>query len=333
MLGNNKQIVQSICAIVIFALAFWGIHYTSDWAAYRHYFDNPGESRDFFFGLLSEYFKGKNYSFEMLYRVYISLIALSYVYLFNKIKSNPIVLVLTLLIFNYVAMGNQIRFFLAFPCCLLAFYEFLEKKYILTVIFLTISILNHKTAILLFSALIGFNFFAYKLKPNKQIIIIILSNIAIYILLNYISSFDEKYNAYNTVNRLSSFLGGIFNVFPYLFPIYFIYRINKKIKKGIMTGNSVVYRFLYVCSIAPTAFLFSGIYIQVLTNRFIIAFLPIWLGYFLYVNKNIKTQNQTSKTLIFTLMLISVWNFIVKPLLGFNEYFIETALMLDSYSL
>lgn len=48
MLGNNKQIVQSICAIVMFALAFWGIHYTSDWAAYRHYFDNPGESRDFF---------------------------------------------------------------------------------------------------------------------------------------------------------------------------------------------------------------------------------------------------------------------------------------------
>lgn len=331
MPGNIKNIIQCIIAVLIFTLAFWGIHYTSDWAAYLYFFDHPENSRDFFFGLIAEYFKGEKYTFEMLYRFYILMIALSYVYLFNKIKSNPIILVLVLIVFNYVAMGNQIRFFLAFPCCLLAFYEILDKKYVYSIVLLSISVLNHKSSILLLSILIGFNFFAYKLSSNKQISLMILLNIVFYVLLNYISLFDDKYNEYNTANRLSSFLGGIFNVFPYLFPLYFIYRINKKINKRIIGRNSIVYRFLYVCSIAPIAFLFSGIYVQILTNRFIIAFLPIWFGYFIYVKKYLKIGKEPSKAMIFTIGLISAWTFILKPLLGFNEYFKEIALMLYSY--
>lgn len=333
MSGNQKQIIQSIVAILIFAIAFWGIHYTSDWDTYRHYFNNPEDSRDYFFGLLAEYFKGQNYSFEMLYRFYISLIAFSYVYLFNKIKTNPIGLVLIILIFNYVAVGNQIRFYLAFPLCLLAFYEFIRKKYILTVLFLTISVLNHKSTIILFSVLLGFNIFAYKLKTYKQIILIIVLNIIIYILLNYISSFDEKYFAYNTAYKLSSFLGGLFNIFPYLYPIYIIFQINKHIKKVHSDGNHIVYKFLYVCSIAPTVFLLSGLFVQVLANRFIMTFLPFWIGYFIYVGKSQRIKYSTSNALKVTILIISIWTFLASPLLGLEEYFFETALMLDSYSL
>lgn len=328
---------QSFFAFIVFILAYWGITYTSDWDAYIDFFNHPENSRDPMFAFLSTFFKNRGYTFIDLYRCYILLISFFYIRLFKSINVNPLLLIFVLVIFNYVAIGNQIRFYLAFPLILLSFFEFVKKKYVLAALFFILSILEHKSVIILFTILITFKFLVYRLSATKQIILIILANIIIFFLLNYSSSFDEKYNDYQNINKISSLAGGVFNIIPYLFPMYSCLRINKALrKKNPEFRDKSIYEFLYTCSVAPTVFLISGLYVQVLANRFIIAFLPIWFAFFIYTHRcsfQKKTKRTVSTMAGTSTVILIFWKFCLMPQLGFVDYFMETYLMLLSYSI
>ncbi|MFR1241750.1 MAG: hypothetical protein ACLSDJ_11595, partial [Butyricimonas faecihominis] len=175
----------------------------------------------------------------------------------------------------------------------------------------------------------------YRLSLKKQMLLILLANIIIFFLLNFSDSFDEKYDDYQSAGNISSLAGGIFNVVPYLLPIYSCVRISKILgKKAPELKDKPIYEFLYTCSIAPMVFLMSGLYVQVLANRFVITFLPIWFAFFIYVHRH-PLQKRTKKTISImawtSIMILIFWMFCLMPQLGFVDYFIETYLMLSSY--
>ncbi|WP_065219912.1 MULTISPECIES: EpsG family protein [Butyricimonas] len=335
--AKTKLFWQSIFAAVIFVLAYWGINYMSDWEGYEHFFYYPEKSRDVLYAFLSEIFKDKGYSFTDLYKFHILLISFSYICLFKSLKINPILIVLVSLAFNYVAIGNQIRYYLAFPLTLYAFLRWVKKEYIFAIILLIISVLEHKSAIILFSVLAIFRKYLYKCSFQKQFLLILLANVIIFFLFDYSSSFDEKYDDYKKISQISSLTGGVFNVMPYLLSIYSCVKINNMFRKGdLELTRSPNYIFLYTCSIAPTVFLFSGLYIQILANRFIIAMFPIWIAFFIYSFRN-STLKKTRKTISMmawiSMIVLMFWKFCLNPLLGIVDYFVEMYLMLSSYQI
>lgn len=334
---NRKHLLFSyIVAFLLLILPFWGLHYISDWDAYNYFFTNPSASRDYFFSVLANLFRENGLDFESLYRFNIFLIGISYLWLFRKTNADLIVLAIVAIFFNYVAIGNQIRFFLAYPCCLLSFYYFINKKYWICFVLLTFSIINHKTVIILFATLATTNILLYKFSPTKQIIYIIVANFAMFFMLNYTLSFDEKYTDYLSSNRISSLAGGAFNVFPYLFPIYYTFILNRMIRKfncGLAANK--LYKFLYSSAIATCIFLVSGLQVQVLSNRFIVSFLPIWISLFSFVYTNTPrvVGLKAKKYILYTVLIVFLWIFVVKPSLGYNGYINEAILMISSYSL
>lgn len=326
---------QSFFAFIVFVLAYWGVTYTSDWDGYIFFFNHSEMSRDPMFAFLSEFFKNRGYTFIDLYKFHIILISFFFIYIFKSTRVNPLLLIFISIVFNYVAIGNQIRFYLAFPLVLLAFFELVTKRYVLTVLLFIIAILEHKSVIILFAVLVVFKFLVYRLSLKKQMLLILLANIIIFFLLNFSDSFDEKYDDYQSAGNISSLAGGIFNVVPYLLPIYSCVRISKILgKKAPELKDKPIYEFLYTCSIAPMVFLMSGLYVQVLANRFVITFLPIWFAFFIYVHRH-PLQKRTKKTISImawtSIMILIFWMFCLMPQLGFVDYFIETYLMLSSY--
>lgn len=334
--NNSYSLLCIILALVVLILPYWGIHYTSDWKAYNYYFEHPSESRDYFFSILATFFGEHGYVYEDLYKFNILLIGFCYLFLFRKTNTNPILLALITVGINYVALGNQIRFFLAFPCCVLSFYFFIDKKYINSILLIVFAILNHKTTLILFSILLLSSIIIYKSKTSKQALYLVIANVIIYSLLNYSISFDEKYNNYLSSSNMSSLIGGLFNIFPYLFPIFFSYKLNQIVSDyyPILTRSNV-YKFLFISSIATSVFLLSGIQIQVLSNRFIMSFLPIFIGFFFFVSNNTsgRVKQKANKYMCYTILLMIVWTYLVKPILGFHDYFLEAEMMLSSYSL
>lgn len=326
---------QSFFAFIVFVLAYWGVTYTSDWEGYLFFFNNSEISRDPMFAFLSEFFKNRGYTFTDLYKFHIILISFSYIYIFKSTRVNPLLLIFISIVFNYVAIGNQIRFYLAFPLILLAFWGLVTKRYIFTAILFTIAILEHKSVIILFVVLVVFKCLVYRRSFKKQVLLILFANIIIFFLLKFSSLFDEKYDNYQSSGNISSLAGGIFNVVPYLLPIYSCLRISKIVRrKAPELRDRPIYEFLYTCSIAPLVFLISGLYVQVLTNRFIIAFLPIWFAFFIYVY-HYPLPSKTKKTISImawiSILIIIFWMFCLMPQLGFVDYFIEIYLMLSSY--
>ncbi|MFR5682861.1 MAG: EpsG family protein [Clostridia bacterium] len=213
-----------------------------------------------------------------------------FIYIFKSTRVNPLLLIFISIVFNYVAIGNQIRFYLAFPLVLLAFFELVTKRYVLTVLLFIIAILEHKSVIILFAVLVVFKFLVYRLSLKKQMLLILLANIIIFFLLNFSDSFDEKYDDYQSAGNISSLAGGIFNVVPYLLPIYSCVRISKILgKKAPELKDKPIYEFLYTCSIAPMVFLMSGLYVK-FYKRFKLHFFNL-VRFFIYVHRHPLQKN------------------------------------------
>ena len=331
---NLNKTTNFIIAFIIFCLAFWGIRYTSDWEAYETFFFDSSLSRDVAFKYLANWFVRMGLEYIDLFRLHIVIIACLFAALSNILRINPIVCVLLLLLLNYVAMGNQIRFFIAWPLAVISFYYYVckgSKTY--CVILAIISVLFHFSTLILHVLLLwGYKFLINK-SVRSQIFIIFFLNI---FLLGSLQSFvflKPEYGAYFGVSLTSSFMGGIYNLIYPLMVFPFIMTISKLI--GDDLKDNEYYKFLYTLSIVPFVFCFLGIKYQVLVSRFILTLFPVWIALFLYIKRKKHNLSSLANCAITVIVLVFfIFRYIMPFVVGLPaEYLIEAKLMLNSYHL
>jgi len=330
--SKKTSFLPYIISLFIFIIPFWGLHYTSDWAGYNYVFNNPSESRDYFFELLSTHFKNYGYAFEDLYRFHILLMGMLFQIIFYKLRCKPIIITICMIIFMYVSLGNQIRFYCAMPLSILSFWYLKKQRYLISFLFIVLATLFHASSILFFSAFIIFNFFFSKKKVYQQIIYLLIANIIISLSLGLTQLFDVKYLYY--LEKVSSFRGGLFNSIPSLLAILFIIKYNTLIPEK---KQSELYNILYTLCISTSIFFIAGFQIQILTNRFISSILPFWIAFFIYsytgINSNLSIKRKARKYIIAIILFMSIWKFLVCVQLGVDSSLLEAGLMIESYQL
>lgn len=331
-LSIHHSRLSYVLSLILFIIPFWGLSYTSDWVAYNYYFDHPEESRDIVFGYLSSCFRDNGFSYEDLFKFHIILIGLLYQTIFWKLKSKPLFPTLCLIIFMYVQIGNQIRFYSALPLAILSFLYYTRKKHFFSTFLIVISVLFHTSAVLFYiSILIFYNYIIIN-KFSHQFIYLLLSNFGIWCLIGLTGLFNPKYLYY--LGEPSSIVGGIFNGFSSLVSISLIFIFTKS-NPNILRLQ--IYKILYTLCISTSIFFMAGCQIQILTNRFISSMLPFWVIYLMSItqwnNLSSKIKAKAKSISVFLIVFLLFWKFVLSVELGVDSYLIEVFLMLDSYKI
>lgn len=327
--------ILNIIAFIIIVFPFWGIHYTNDWEGYSYTFSHPIFSRDLGFSLLSLGFTSYGFEYQDLFKFHILLIAISYLNLNRSVRLNPVILSIVLLIFYYVQIANQIRYYLAYPLILYSTYLLYNKKIFSSLLIISVAFTFHKSVIIVLGIYILY-FLSYSINSkHSQIILILLGNLLIGFAVGYIQRFDAQYEEYQT--QVSSLLGGIFNSIPLIIAIALIYKFNIIIsRKESHLFKNHKYKWLYIISVGTCVFFYAGLQMQVLTNRFIAPLLPIWIGYYMFIktHTHIKSIDRLAAKYMWTMIIcLFLWKFLVTPFLGLDSYISELGMIIESYYL
>ena len=297
-------------------------------------FEDPELSRDFLFRLFSVLLGNHGCTFIDLYRLHIIGIGFLYSLVFMRLRLNPLLALFIVITLYYVPIGNQIRFFMAFPLVILSLYRFVRKHYVRCLIGMVLAVLAHKTAVIL----CGVYVIAYLLSKRSialQKYCIFIANIVLAVLWHFSYLFDPKYADYQY--NVSSIWGGIYNSVVYIIPLYLVFRTNKTIQQVSGGVSASFYRYLYAMSIGTSGFILAGLSLQILTNRFIATLVPIWLAYFIYCGTNCNFSPIFRQRLryyaILSVLIVYVKQYILDSVFGINAFFYEAQQMLLSYQL
>lgn len=290
------RLIEYIAAALLFALAFWGIHYTADWDTYANMFANDMyPNSDIAFGALTYLLKACGiYDYRVLFHIHVLLMALLYPLLFVKMRENPFFYVLLFVVINYVPVANQIRYYVAFPLAFLSIYYFVNEKYIRFAIIALLAICFHKTMLAIIALCAVFYLLvARKWNHNMGFICFAAGNILLMILLvnpEFVTNdYFEEYIPY--MDMSSTFAGGLYNSLPSLlglFSVFFVHRFLYKRKIRLIKKRK--YKYLLTCSLATSVFLLVGFWIQILVHRMIFPLAVVWIVFLLYVYRNSKDR-------------------------------------------
>lgn len=330
-----------LIAILLFSFAFWGISYTADWESYSYAFEHQNFTRDAAFEWLSNFCNERGWGFVALYRFHIVLMGTLYAVLYKMLKLNPIKFVLLTLLLGYVGLGNQIRYYVAFPLTIIACLQLYSKKpqpFVCSILLQMVSMYFHSTTIILYLSFFFAHYFLRKYNSTKKIIIIAAANMLIYYII-YKSNWlvDEQYEAYKRQDKISSLQGGIFNLTPAFIAMYFVWKIKKvclNTTNCICNSNCT---FILTLITATLPLIFLSCYIQILGSRIIMALLPLYFGLFsqtrLYSNNHL-CHAISQKAISITLLYFIIWRFCVPYMFGINaQQLAELTMMLESYKL
>ena len=329
---------QYIFAFFLIVLAYWGVTTNSDWVGYEYWFDVDASGTDKAFAFLSAWFNERGLSFRMLYRFHILLIAFFYVVLFRKLRVNPILYSVILLLFSYDAVGNQIRYFVGLPMALLAIHYYVYKKYIWAVILGVLAFFFHSSLFLFFAIFFLYYHLISRVGITWELVLIIVFNILLYYVLHETgmsSKISGNYDTYITSSsRVSSVLGGIYNLFTTITYIYFAFIINREVKIAEPTLTMAIeYKYLYSCIMMGTVLVLCSIPTQIIAHRMMsMAMMPIWLTFFLRTYKlNIKNIKGYVKICLIVIFLFNVLHSL-GVFTGSDSYIYHVKEMLNSYS-
>ena len=326
-----RNSIRYLVAIIIISIAFWGIHYTSDWEGYVRAFYNTDFSRDLAFSFLSNLFVKYGFDFRDLFHFHILLMAILYSSLYKNIGINIIYFALLTLIIGYVGMGNQIRYYVAYPLTLIACFYYYERKFLYSLVCVVLAVMFHYTVFIIYVLFLLMNCIRFWNK-KKQFFLIIFLNIVIYFIM-YRSNFmvENQYDSYKNVENTSSVMGGLFNLSPLLIPLYYM----RKISNADMTNHIIDFLFLLIASSLPL-FLLS-IYMQIFGSRMMMALLPVYFGYFTLIRQQTSSlyiRRNCIKAIRLTFIYFVFWRFIVPITTGVNgSVMMEMEMMISSYYL
>ena len=322
-----------IIAIFLFVLAFWGIHYTADWEGYTYAFYNTDMARDRAFSFLAEFFYEKGLNYRDLFHFHIVLMGVLFSIFYYKLKANPILFVALTLFVGYVGIGNQIRYYVAFPLVLMACLYWFKKKRMMSIICFLIALYFHYTIIIVYFLFIFMDLVINRAEKRKWQIIVLM-NLFIFFLV-YKSNFmmEEQYSAYKNLDKTSSFAGGLFNLTPLIISIYYLKNISLR---EVQLFNTEA-EFLYILLISSLPLFFLSIYMQITGSRMLMALLPCYMCFFVKARRcinDIHTRKMCTRAISLTLVYFVFWRFFIPLLCGVNGAMItELRMMVESYYL
>lgn len=328
-----------IIALLIFIIAFWGVRYNSDWEGYVYFFTHSDKSPDIVFGILSDLFVGYGFEYSYLYRLHIIGMSLAFLFFTSKFTNKYLFVVLTILLFSYVAFGNQIRYYVAFPLALLSvYYLFVEKRFFLHLLFAAFAVLNH-SAIIVFFLCFYFILLLYKYFFKYFIILVVFINAICLFVFKIVKGYiSGHFDAYFETEQKSSLLGGLYSVFQCILILFCIYCIIRSLKlKGLHILKDRKFIFLYLLSFCTSFLILPSFTTQIVNNRYITPLITVWIIFFLYIKNNEKNVHikRLCNIYIFIIIFIRViWVYIL-PIFLFHEntYIIESFVMLNSYKI
>lgn len=324
-----------LLAFAIIVIAYWGVTTNSDWGGYEYWFEHDATGTDIAFTFLSTWFNDHGLTFRMLYRFHIFLIAFFYVLLFRKLSVNPVLFTVLMLLFNYVAMGNQIRYYVGFPMALLALSYFVEEKYVLAAVFGVLAFFFHSSIALFLAIFVFYYFVLSKLKQSSRLIVVVVANVILFYLIRNMGVSDNFESYLIEKERISSTLGGIYNLFPSMIYLYFAYLIDKEIKrKQLSYSLTNEYKFLYTSIMIGAVLFLTSIPTQIIATRMMgVALMPIWLTYFIRVKElKIKRINKQVDLFMFIFFLFYTLH-LLGVFTGSNHYIYHIKEMFNSYIL
>lgn len=319
---------KNIISVFLFTMAFWGVSNTSDWEGYEYLFSTQNSS-DGLFNLLSSEFINRGYVFKDLYRFHIILIAVSYVLLFNICKVNRILFTLIVIALFYVDIGNQIRYYLAFPLVYIAYYFYNRKLIAVSLLFASLAIFSHFGGIVIILSLL-----VIRQIYRKQLfyIYILLINISIYILILAGTNISIRFSSY--YESSATLLGGFYLIIPTLISFFLIFKMNSQVFFSFK--NDTFYKFIYTASIATSSLCLSATHIIIITSRYLEPCIVFWLAYYIYIYKHCHSKIFKKECILDTtivLLLFSLYRFVFPFIITKSDYLFKVGQMISSYTL
>lgn len=320
-LFNNQ--LSSYCRVVLPAILgllafFYNISYTDDIDAYYSFYLN-NDVGDYGFQLWENISHFLNLSFLEFENLTFLTILFLFSLVFYKFKVNTYIGVLLTILFIYVQIANQLRYFMAVPVLLLAFYYFFCGRRRLWGIVLSAVAFSLHSGIIAWISFIPtwliLERCSYSIKKTIGIFIAfgIGALVTFSSLTGFIISISSKYDTY-TFNA-SSNLGTLFilsyPIFCISIVIYYYKLYGDKLQRDENRLAYAMTLFTIVWCIAS----FSGI--QVINARYINAFCATWI---IAMFSNCKGRNIPIQIYI-TFAIGAVFMKLLFPILvfGFND--------------
>ena len=314
-----KDFLKLLFLSGLYILSFYFIEWTEDRYNYEQMLsDIDRYNTDLFFTWVARIAEQRSLDYMDVYHFHIILQAVFFGLFSVKEFKTPFFPCVVAILLNFVNIANQLRFFAGFWMFLygMTFYDKRRFIYYLLGIF---ACMNHITLVILFFCLPLRNFLL-RINEKRYLIIalssLILTPLLIFVLPNFLSSFSK----YVEQEHQSSFLGGVFNVFPTFFFVFLFYLKRSKIRKGKQIKN----RLVEILCIFSFLFIPLSIVFQLFSQRFVFTFVSLWLAYLI--------DNEIYKTKIIYICLLSVililW-FYLAPIIfiGYSYYFDNVLVM------
>ena len=329
------KIISTFLGIFIFYFLLFNVTYNHDWNQYTSIYNDYLRSKDLLFGLLSSLFSSLGYEYVYLYRFHIFCIGFGLIYFISRFSFFYVFSAISIyLLFQIVPLCNQIRYFLAFSFFLISVYNLICKQNKLGFILgLILAIASHIGIFLMYP----FLYFYYKIDTNKYLKKIILCSIIITIIVLFVYNFAmalfPRFSFYLGKKEISSFVGGLFNNFIWLFWYAFIFIRHRKLVnteavmiesngEELKIENDVKYNFLYKLSLYGGIFYPVSFFLQILCHRFITASIIVWVIYLMY---SLKYENDFFKHIrlitnfLFVVIFTFVYMYILPGILGIEN--------------
>lgn len=331
--------INLVVVLFVFIIAFWGIRYNSDWEGYTHFYTHSDQSPDIAFGILSDIFNSYNFEYYYLYRFHIVVISLTFLFFISKFANKYLFVVMTILLFSYVALGNQIRYFVAFPLALLSvYYLFVRKSLFLHILLAVLSLLNHSAIIIFFLCFYAMLFINKYFSEYFIFFIVFINIISFFVFKIAETLIGGHFNAYFDNEQKSSLSGGIYSILQCVIILFCIYKIIKLLRQKtspILKDRKFI--FLYLLSFCSSFLIFPSLITQIINYRYISPLITVWIIFFLYIKNNEESKHikRLCNTYIFIIILIKlIWVYLLPTfLLNENTYIIESFVMLNSYKI
>lgn len=330
----SANIKSGLCFIV-YVLIFIGITYTADWSNYENFIVTPEDCPDPLFRFFASFCSCFNLKFSFIFKLYIILMGMAYIYLARKFCVNVFVVII-FAVNVYLLMANQIRFYLAWPLILIAIYDLLERKNISFIFFAVLSFLSHQSVILVFFAFLLCSFISRHCKFASFIFIMLLLSIC----LAFFSWADfnvAKISMYQNIHREATILGSLYNEIPFWICSLIIIRVHfVMVKNNENILSDISYGYLFNLSFCVILFYGIGFFLHIFVQRFVESMILVWLIYVLYCYNKIELIVIKKKLLLLFAVIC-----IVNPFFALLHYFVkeedyymtELVETLSSYSL
>ena len=279
-------------------VSFYFITYNSDWVGYEYRFNNTEHSSDIMFYFLSNLLNSRGYEFIVLYKIHIILAGFLYSYFVSKISAKGYRLIIFVILLNYVALGNMIRYYVAFPSFLCSLLFLYEKKYFKHILFAIFALLNHTAIIGAYIALYTSLLITSRIKRNPSGNIMLL-NVAVFLSVEFATAIlGSHFLAYLEDEMQSSIIGGLYNIFPGTVILVLLISLYNAVKKrDQQLYASRLFTIFFIACVSSYVYLLPSLSVQILANRYISPMLIFIISFMLlclintssaYIKKKIK---------------------------------------------